>query len=172
MLYLVTSLLFFFLSVVVHIFWCRRQKKQDLHMTTFCLIALTVLGCYGMFLAFIQKAFQGQFGLTFWSCPLQLTSIVLYVLFIPIYLIFYFGTRVESPSKKMVLLIEQHGALSPEDFLKYFSDEHLVLTRLDDLERSYCVVLENKVYRLTDQGRTIARVLNLYQWITGRVIGG
>src|SRR3989338_405407 len=103
-----------FLSMALHVFWCRLTRHSE-QIFSFCLIALFVFGTY---LLTAQYPHETMSSLNAWNIPLRLSSIVLYFLLIPIYLIFYFGIKVESPSKRILLLLKARESLSYEDLKK------------------------------------------------------
>lgn len=162
----------FALAVVLHIFWCRKYALTQLAMVPFCVIALGVLGGYWT-LSWYWHAAPWCEGLpALLRTPLWASSSVVYFLLIPTYLAFYFGTRVESPSKRMMLLIQQQGGLSQAQILSLMPNETLVIPRLDDLVHSRCVVRQGERFYLTSAGINVARMLHVYQVLSGREIGG
>ncbi len=193
MFYLITAFLLFLLAVIVHIIWCRLFFRKRLTMGSLVGLALSFLSVY-FFIAsetesfqrghkidarsayFIARPDQPLLGVglpsPFWSVPLKFSALLLYLLFIPVYLIFYFGTRVESPSKRILLLLGQKGRLSLKEILTFLNEETVMMARLEDLCRcGYAIISDNK-YRLSKSGGTVARILNIYQLISGRARGG
>jgi hypothetical protein len=110
--------------------------------------------------------------LTFWNIPLYKSAGMIYLLLVPLYIIFYFGTHVESPSHQILSLIKCHGELSHQELSSFLTDSILIKPRLDDLIRCGYLVFDGKYFRLTARGVRTARFLNIYQKILGRGMGG
>ncbi len=84
----------------------------------------------------------------------------------------YFSTKVESPSKKILRFVRDKGPLPYQDVLREFADEELILSRLSDLERYGYIRFSGKEYSLEPRGVMIARLLEIYQTLSGRKMGG
>ncbi len=152
------SVLFILFSIIIHLLLCRRDPDKTLKAKLFIIIALAA---YGVFLGIACGA----------RLPLILTASVIYVLLVPIYLIFYVSTELNSPSKKILHAVEAGGA-SYLDVLKALERENFILLRLEELEQSGCVARQRDRYALTSSGWSIARGLAIYQKLLGRDIGG
>lgn len=165
MTHLLISLSFFAASVIAHIGWCRRHKAKRLHIISFGLIAL--LG-FSLFLALAGHLPAGDGGIA----ALPLSASVLYFLLVPVYLIIYFGTKVESPSRRILQILEAQGAVSLPDLERQITHEDLLMPRLRDLVRLGYMENDGQNYILTAKGLRVARGLALYRQWTGRDIGG
>ena len=104
--------------------------------------------------------------------PLVVTTIMIYILSIPVYLMFYFNTKVESPSQRILLIIKKKNEIASHELSGYVTDKDFVFSRLQDLLESKCICLEEEGYRLLPRGRMVASLLTAYQKISGRKMGG
>jgi len=169
MLYLFVALFFFFDAVLIHLLVCRRAKEEGLLLKLFILIAgINLVLCWAVFYFFLHAV---QSSGSFWFVPLVWTSTLIYVLLIPSYLVFYFSTQQVSPSKKIMLLLNERD-MTVKELGANFKDEDLIVPRLVDLCTTRCMVETNGRYRLTCSGLWTARVYVAYQWILGRKKGG
>ena len=159
---LIVSLLLFFLSVILHLGICRREKRAVLLVKTF--LGMSAAGLV---------IFWGSRGVR--PCALTdlpVSATMLYVLLVLVYLSFYVNVKIVSPSKKILTLIREHGVMTFEELSKSFSNEEFISPRLEDLVGSGCVYREEGSYRLSQSGMQIGRMLEVYQKILGRPIGG
>ena len=162
------SLLVFLGAVLVHWVWCRSQRRDCLHIKSFMGIAAAGL------LALLLRA-QGQASAVSretGAAPLWLSAIILYILMVPVYLIFYFGTQVESPSRLLTVLLRERGALTFDDLARIIDNDRLIRPRVDDLLTTGYVREENGCLVLTGAGLRVARWLEFYQRLSGRRWGG
>ena len=159
---LIVSLLLFFFSVVLHLGVCRREKRNVLLVKTF--LGMSAVGL-----------------VIFWGCrsvrpcaptALPVSATMLYVLLVLVYLSFYVNVKVVSPSKKIMTLIRAHKTMTDEELLTYFTDAEFVCSRLEDLVKSGCIYTEEERYRLSKSGARIGWMLEIYQKILGRPLGG
>jgi len=164
-------LLFFSLSVFIHIVICRNRKLQGLWVKLFCVIAVVnLLLCWGIFLwAGRSVALNAP---SIWNLPLSMTSTFIYILLVPTYVIFYISTQLNSPSKKVLLLLKKNNAMSFEELSKHFSEEEFIMPRIKDLQETGCIQCTERHWMLLPPGLTIAQFLNFYQSILGRPAGG
>jgi hypothetical protein len=170
MFYLLAAMGFFFIAVFIHIQICRAKRSQaGLWVKLFCVIAGFGLGlCWLAFVAFHHVPHRS--GL--WALPLELTSSLIYLLLVPSYVVFYVSTQMMSPSKRILMLIDQAGGMELQQLKEAFSDEEFIMPRLRDLEQTGCIAKENGTYKLTPSGLALARFLNCYQILLGRKAGG
>ncbi len=174
MVYIITSLSLFLAAVVLHIVWCRLRKIRYVAIISFLVITLTLLGIYGIVLAFFPTIFscpqEAEFGL--WCLPLKIVSGALYVLLISAYIVFYHGATIESPTRKILKTLERQGQSTYQDLLQATKSEAFVKTRLDEMVVHKCVSFDGQRYRLMPHGKKVAAVLDIYQMISGRAKGG
>ena len=166
MLYLITVILFFILSIILHIFFCRFKKGKVLYAKFFVLIALINLWmCVSVFerIKNIVEFNVPSLGLL----PLQGTAMVIYLLLIPAYLVIYVTTQLQSPSKTILQLLSAHDGLTIKDLQKNFTDEAFIISRLNELFYTGCVKRTDKAYRLGASGRLILIWLNFYRCLLG-----
>ncbi len=171
MFYIVFVILLFIASVTVHIFFCRKTIKPGLHAKVFILTAMVFLGIYvvGVKTPLMASLLDPH---SLWGFPFRITAGVIFVLLVPVYLIFYVLTQQMSPSKKILLTIAQRGEVSLSDILASVEQEDVITKRLSDLCMSGCVRLMEGRYTLSASGQKIAVVLNIMQHILGRDMGG
>ena len=171
MIYLLLVLLLFCSLVMTHVFFCRRTIQPGLHAKAFVLMAFVYLGIDTLLTLALQYAniFNPH---SLWGLPFKITSGIIFILLVPIYLCFYVLTQLTSPSKKILLAISQRGELSHRDILASVQKEDFINTRLKDLCTSGCVVQTGGRYVLTSEGQKIAMILNFMQFVLGRNVGG
>jgi hypothetical protein len=169
MLYLFIALTFFFDSVFLHLIACRQAKTEGLLLKKFLMIAgVNLLVCWAGFW-FISKNVPAGSGL--WAVPLFAVSTAIYLLLIPIYLVFYFSTQQMSPSKKVMLLLFERPRSSAE-LEPFFTDEEMIIPRIQDLLMTGCMAQQNGRYVLTSSGVHMAQAYAFYQGLLGRKKGG
>jgi hypothetical protein len=168
MLYLVVALFFFVEAVFLHLVVCRQAKAEGLLLKKFLSIALLNLSLSWLTFYFIVKDVHLP-GI--WSVPLWGSATAIYVLLIPIYLVFYFSTQQMSPSKKVMLLLFER----PRSFLElepFFTDQEMIIPRIQDLLMTGCITDRNGRYLLTPSGVQLAQGYAFYQSLLGRKKGG
>jgi hypothetical protein len=165
---LILILMIFFLSICAHVLWCRLRPRKDLQIPEF--LAVAFIGLL-IFCLLKGKGVSAQ-AVNFWNMPLFLSSVVIYVLLVPMYLIFYFGTKVKSPSLQVLLILREKKELSEEDILKFLNDDVVLFPRLNDLERFGYLNRSGESYSLSPRGVALAKFLNFYQKLLGRTWGG
>jgi len=171
MFYLTVMLLFFILSVFIHIVICRNRKLKGLWVKLFCMIAaVNLFLCWGIFLLLGRSIALNAASI--WGLPLSMTSTFIYILLVPTYTIFYVSTQLNSPSKKVLLLLKKNGAMTFQELLNHFTEEEFIIPRIMDLQKTGCIQCAQRNWRLTPPGLTIAKFLNFYQSILGRQAGG
>ena len=159
MLTVLTCGIFFVFSVFVHLFACRRSNDKSLKAKLFIMIAALHLA------VFVVTA-------VFMNMPLIFAVSAIYVLLVPVYLVFYVSTELVSPSKIILWIAGSSGGAGYAGIFKALEKENMIMTRLEELEHSGCAVCVKGRYTLTGAGRGIARFLNYYQKILGRDVGG
>lgn len=163
--------LFFCLSVMTHIFYCRRKPQSKLHAKAFCLIAGFYLGIYALISSIFHfiPIFDAS---SIWGLSFQFTSAVIFLLLIPIYLCFYVLTQLTSPSKRILTCLSQGGEQTRVNILSVLEKEKMIDSRLEDLLSTGCVQDKNGRIFLTGDGKKIAAILDVMQWALGREMGG
>lgn len=165
------ALLLFAMAVVVHILFCRRQKKNNLQAKAFIFIASFFLLVYAVTVGWFHQSHSLLQG-SLWEWPFEWSCGVMFVLLIPVYLCFYVLTQLTSPSKKILQSLKLKGALSDEQIIAAIEEEDFINTRLNDLLVSGCVIVHRGAYVLTASGKKIALIIKTMQMITGRDLGG
>lgn len=160
---ILSCLMCFSFTVIAHIIRCRFLAPNKLYAKIFIQFALIGLGVHLLFGIFINEV-----GLRlFW------TSILLYILFIPIYLIVYVSTILMSPSKKILLALSaSKEGLSYADLLTVLNGDELIRLRLDELVESGCLIKNDNGFQLSSNGQRIFQFIKGYQFITKRKIRG
>ena len=156
---IILSFSFFLLAIAIHLIRCRLSPHKGLKAKLFVIIAMQLL-CLFLIIALI------------FHLALIVTSVVIYLLLIPAYLIFYVSSELVSPSKRMLRVVEDKEGASYADMYKALERENLIMTRLEELVDSHCVVIHRENYQLSPSGALIARFLAFYQLLLGRKMGG
>ncbi|MFA5260984.1 MAG: hypothetical protein WC450_07150 [Candidatus Omnitrophota bacterium] len=162
------SLLVFLGAILVHWVWCRANRRDCLHIKSF--LGIAAAGLAALVLRVDIPAYPAAGGAD--AAPLWMSAIMVYVLLVPVYLIFYFGTQVESPSRLLTVLLRERGALTFEELTGVMDNDRLIRPRLDDLLKTGYVREERGCFILTGAGLRVARWLELYQKLNGRGWGG
>ncbi len=160
--HLMIAFVFFVLSVVIHIGYCRKGSCAGLQAKAFVLIAL-VNGAV-MIICFLF--------LTPSDMDLPYTAALLYVLAIPLYLIFYVSTFLMSPSKNILRVVQDDRGATYEVVLQALERENFISLRLKELQDSGCAGRSGEKFVLTPSGRNIVRVLKIYQKVLGQTPRG
>lgn len=159
MITLLISLFFLGLAIMAHLVICRLSPNKALKAKLFVSIAIVGLAAViGLGVGF--------------SLPLLLTSCLIYILLVPVYLIFYVSTELMSPSKRIMQVIGEQPGISYKALLQALEQERFITTRLEELVSSGCVSVREGKYSLTMSGQGIARFLDFYQLALGREVGG
>ena len=162
---------FFMESVGVHLAVCRKRSQEGLLLKPFFVIALSNLCVLWAFYWLSQR--YGHFdAASIWGVRLCGTATFIYILLIPIYLVFYFSTQQLSPTKKIFLLLSKNGPMSFDELLAHFSDQEFIAPRLKELIGIQCLVEHDGWYVLTPSGIQMGKVYSLYQLLLGRKKGG
>jgi len=171
MAYISFALFLFILSVIVHLFYCRNSIKSRLHTKSFILTSFFALGIYVLIVQSSPLTDKLD-PHSLWGLPFKITAEVIFILMIPVYLIFYVLTQLNSPSKTILLRVSQRGQMSYADIVKCIQQEDFINTRLKDLNVSGCIKQADGHIELSLSGQRIAKALNIMQNILGRNIGG
>lgn len=159
MITIILSFLIFIMAALLHVLFCYMSPVKNLKGKLFMQISgggLLLLILLGVVL----------------SLPLLWTSVLFYVLLLPMYLIVYVTTELVSPSKKILKSLSQSSGLTYEELLSFLKKENLVGSRLDELVESGCVRTLRDRYALTPSGATLASFLEIFGKILGRGVGG
>ena len=164
-------LVLFFLSVIAHLGICRREGRDVLLIRTFFGISALAFGIF-LICWFIFHHFFPASKNSLWNTPLFFSVTILYILLCFLYLSFYVNVKLNSPSKSVMTLIREKKSMNSDELGKFFTDSEFIEPRLADLVMSGCVSKEGDRYRLSRSGERIGRILEIYQKIVGRPIGG
>ncbi len=169
MIYPLLALIVFAMAIILHLYFCRHHPQQGLQAKVFLLISTVGLLMTGLIFLCLNRTMS---PLSWWGMPLLVSSLLMYLLLVPTYLVFYVTTQLMSPSKKILQIVDQAQGASYEQILNRLEQERFIETRLEELEHSGCIKKEHGRFILTGHGLKIARVLGLYQCFLGRDIGG
>ncbi len=168
MFYLVIAIAIFFAAAALHVAWCRANKTNALLIAPF--LVFSFLGLAVLIFIFVKNPYLLS-SENIWHMPLKSSSLLIYILLIPCYVAFYFGTKVKSPTQKLFLLLQKES-LSFKELSSRISDREILIPRISDLEQSRCIRFKENSFQLTKYGFTVAKFLDIYQKILGRGIGG
>lgn len=169
MLYLLLSAIVFVLTVALHLLWCRYKGTEELHLTSFVVMGLVSLLAYFVMAPVVVNVNRLS---PFWLLPLKNTAAVLYIFVLPFYLVFYYSTMIDSPSRRLIALIRAKGTLTYEELAGEITNERFIMTRLNPLVKYGYVHFDGKYYRLSPRAVGSCRIIVFYQKMLGRKIGG
>ena len=153
---------FFVLSIIIHIFYCRRAPAGVLHAKAFILAALVNGTAAVLCFLFLPPS----------NMDLPYTAMFLYILSIPAYLVFYVTTVLVSPSKRILWAMQAKAGARYDVILHALGEENFIPSRLRELQDSGCIERSGERFVLTPAGRSIAWVLRVYEYVFGRGPGG
>jgi len=160
--HLMIAFIFFVLSVIIHIGYCRKASLAGLQAKAFILTALANGAIMIICFLFLTPSDRG----------LPYTAVFLYVLAIPVYLVFYVSTLLMSPSKNILRVVQDDRGATYEMILQALEQENFIFLRLGELQDSGCVRRSGEKFVLTPSGRNIVRILKIYQKVLGQGPGG
>lgn len=160
--HLIIAFAFFVLSVMIHIGYCRKVSLAGLQAKAFILTALANGAVMIICFLFLTPS----------DMDLPTTAVFLYVLAIPVYLIFYVSTFLMSPSRNILRVVQEDRGATYEMILQALERENFIFLRLGELRDSGCVGRSGEKFALTPSGRNIVRVLRIYQKVLGQPPGG
>jgi len=160
--HLMIAFAFFVLSVMIHIGYCRKVSFPGLQAKAFILTALANGAVMIICFLFLTPS----------PMDLPYTAVLLYVLAIPVYLIFYVSISLMSPSKNILQIVQTVEGATYEMILQALEQENFIFLRLGELQDSGCVRRSGEKFILTGPGRNIVRVLRIYQKVLGQGPGG
>ena len=158
--------------ILLHALWCRMRKTGELEVLPFIALAFFGFLVHVRVFAFAPSFPVAEAQTHIWDAPFTLTPLVFYPLSALIYFTFYFNTRVESPSQRILRFLKTKKNMSHEELRRLLTDEKVILPRLNDLVRFGFLAFDGKEYRLRPTGKKVAQALKLYQVFLGREIGG
>ncbi len=155
-------------AIITHWLWCRYCRSSQLQVVPFFCISSGYLAAA----IFIFTTISHDQLSSFFTRPFIVSSIVVYFLLIPTYLIFYAATIIDSPSKKILRLIRDHKGLRYTELIRKFEGDEFVVSRLNSLQDYHLIDCKEKVYRLLPRGVKLARMLLFFKRIFGHAPGG
>lgn len=162
MIYLVSAFLFFVFFLTTHV---AGYRLKIFKFQTGVLFGISALW-FGIYALFLQRVSSPS--------PLPFTSLTLYLLLCLGYVAQTNVIANDSPSIKMVRLIQDHPErrISYQDLRRSFSNEEFILPRLNDLVLHGHVAFDGHEYSLRTRGRWIARFIRSYRGFIRRGLGG
>ena len=171
MIYFAAAMGLFMLSVLTHMVWCRVRRIQDIAIVSLVMIQLAWgLGLAWAVLFFLPRAFPVMGEPTWFNAPLPYAAIVTYAALMPFYFSFYHAIVVNSPTRLMLDEIKRKPQ-ARADLLRALNEADFIKSRLDALV-AHGVVIFKERYTLGPSGKSLARLLDLYQRLVGRPKGG
>ncbi len=162
------SFVLLLITVLEHLIWCRLKRKETLNTFSFGIMAIINLTVY---IASVVSAIgKNSGGIS--QHPFFVTSIIFNILMSGIFLAFYYGVNIDSPTRSTLQIVKKGGKVSEPDLLKHFEANNFVLSRLKALVDHSFAVCEGGRYRLTPPGIQVAKTLERYEKIFGRRKGG
>src|SRR3989338_4940149 len=168
MVYLFCSFLCFFLSVVFHIVLSRILllfgKKSILLTTVFAGGGLA----HFMSATFLAKAFSNYDGNLFFT-PLSLSSYLLYLILVFIYLVYFLSTYSgeQSPSLTLYFLLRDGKGRSMSEIKSGFPKKEMIDMRIASLENGQFIKKIKDKYFVLPMGERLAYVFRLYRKALG-----
>jgi hypothetical protein len=150
---------FFAVSVLIHLIFCRLDKNKALKTKLFIFIAMANL------IAFLAVGFYADL-------PLLLSCTAIFLMAIPGYLALYATTVLVSPSKRILQVAEMRDGATYEEIFKALEAENFIMTRLEELVQCGCASRVRDRYVLSVNGRAVAKFWQGYQKVCGRPQGG
>jgi hypothetical protein len=172
MISIILSLLFFCSTVLAHVFWCRRHKTDGLFIRPFFHFFLLGLMLLVLILFLRPEEVLALEKTGMWGVPLNGSAVAVYVLFMACYFIFYFGMQVESPTRRLMQLMENKSAVSLDNLVGQMSNDSLILPRINDLLKHDYIRKEGERYVLKTRGVRVASMVKFYERIFNRPMGG
>src|SRR3990167_2454126 len=98
----------FFLTLILHIVWCRVGRTKTLQLAVFFYLSFANGIILLWQIGFFTRPTSAETLPNLWYVPLKLTAVVLYVLLIVFYFAFYLGMIIDSPSRVILRTIKEH----------------------------------------------------------------
>ncbi len=171
MLYLITSILLFILSIFIHLIWCRHKDVQQLNIALFFFISSVCLLIY-FGAVYFHPYLRLEDTRSLWKFPLKLTAAFLYILLVPYYPVLYYSSFMHSPTQIIVLLLKEQGGITLKELSQHINDERFIIARLNSLIKNGYIAFDGYYYRLVPKTILFCRILNIYQKLLGREMGG
>ena len=173
MVYLFCSFICFFLSVVFHIVLSRILllfgKKSILLTTVFVGGGLA----HFMSVTYLAKAFSNYDGNLFFT-PLSLSSYLLYLILVFIYLVYFLSTYSgeQSPSLTLYFLLRDGKGRSLKKIKSEFPKKEMIDMRIASLENGQFIKKIKDKYFVLPRGEWLANVFRFYRKLLSWSSGG
>ncbi len=154
-----TSIFIFISTVVVHVYLHRLLKRHSINtLKTIFIFPIGVIGT--VLIVFTQDHLPSG---SLWTLPLPLTSLALYGLMATLHVMLFasYFFNAESPSAKLLFMVRRKGALARHRIFSSFSNESLILKRLEGLVVSGYARKKGAAWTITPKG---ARAASLIEW--------
>lgn len=168
MAYLALNLFIFIICGILHIIIHRFFAKRGIFTLKTALIFLPGL----LITIYISGVLPRSE--TWWNVSIPYSGVIFYILMVGILIIFYTTPSFSSisPSTMILRLLKKNGKMSYRKLKGYFSDESLIIFRLNDLLRDGLIFLKNDKFRVTPKGNRIVKIIDFYRKIFGWRTGG
>lgn len=171
MLRIVTASIIFVAAIFLHLLWCRYVRKPGrLQFQSFFVIAAFGWMSYIVLTARVFPSWSPAGGIG--RLPLNLSALVLYVSFMPVYLILYASAIIDSPTRTVIFFVKENGPVTYEQLRDQVTEQKFFSARLNKLVEHGYVDKNGDSYRLSGRALGTCRILKAYQKIIGRNIGG
>src|SRR3989344_2638066 len=164
MVYLLSSIVFFLFSIVIHIVLSRILllfRKKSILLT-----AVFAGGGLAHFISasFLAKAFSNYDGNLFFT-PLSLSSYLLYLILVFIYLVYFLSTYSgeQSPSLTLYFLLRDGKGRSLSIIKREFPKKEMIDMRIKSLITGKFVKQNKDKYLILSRGEWLAYVFRLYR---------
>lgn len=172
MIYIVSSVVFFLITVSVHrevFFLVRNNPKSVVRSMIVFPVGLFIFA----FISFVVIP-RLQFNNPWWIMPLPFTGVILYLIFSFLFVIYFNGIYLgeASPTIALLLLLQKRHVLREKEIFEAFSDESFIGSRLQNLTDSGMVNKKRNRFYATLQGQRIVSFVDFYRNLLGWHEGG
>jgi len=174
MVFIFLSIVSFLLSTLTFIFWHVRKKHNSMKRMVFVRISICWLIAYvALSTILYHYDYLGiESGYDRLCLPLIGSSVVLYLLLIPVFLQYYFMAYIESPSGRIMYLIGKSGRMSFEELEELIPENTLIMPRLSSMEENGYIEADKRRYYALLKGERVVQMMKLFQRVFGFEKGG
>src|SRR5690349_6621564 len=127
MIFIWMTMIMFLIVVVIHLFFCRQSESKSrtglfMFIAFIGLIILWVL--FDHFFIHLSKQY------------LKSTATIMYLLFIPLYLSFYYSVNPTGPSAKILKILKDRSKVGYDELLSGIKEEGFLEQALEELRRT------------------------------------
>lgn len=159
MIYLISAISIFLLSFFIHLLLFKINSKFTVWSFAIypCGLLINLVVTFAVIPSFVSHA-------GWWGIPLSFSANLLFLLLLGVYFIFLTSILLEdeSPATKIFRQIKNQEKARFEELVKTFSDDDLIVKRLQELRKSG-LITGPKVYRLTARGKNMMKIICFYR---------